>query len=686
MRCIIIILAFLFPFFSWGQSLNQDTFAFSVDVDDVVITSQYEPTHYKKALHHVSVIKKEEFAQRGFTQLDQALTLHPSIRVEIDPVFGSTIKIRGVNTNNVAVLKDGVPVIGRLDGALDLSQINLADVERIELVEGPQSVLYGNNASGGVINLISKKSQVSDYNLNIKNLGEYRGVRNHQANLGINLGKCFMSVGGSFLKDKMFPDDSLRIFDLVDINDTTQLRRKRYPINPKEMWTGRGQFRYNINDQNYIIASLNSAKEEVLNLGEKLRPTFLPYSFDEIYKTTRNDYAIHYQGKLQSYLVNISGAFNDYDRLLDSRRFEFDLDEYDDSFTEVDTSSFDAYFSKFTLASTYDKKVNFLGGFQFNHEIGRGARLDGETEEGNPSSTEASVFLDVKLNPFKALTFSLSGRYTNHSVYGSNFSPALQSKWQINNNWILRAGYARGFRSPSLKELYLSFIDVNHFVVGNRDLIPETADDYSLSIFYDQGKKRSNLSASVKLYRNDITNRIILSEFESLKFTYQNLKEYSVQGINGDVNYKIGNITLQGSLGLGYWLNDIYETTETPKYNATWDSSNKIMYDSRRYGLSLSLVHRYIGAVPTYYTQNDVLTLSIAKGYNLLDVSASKMIWKNRIQLVGGIKNIFNVVFREINNLDPNANHAFNGNTNNTLVARGRSYFISIAFNLSGSF
>jgi outer membrane receptor for ferrienterochelin and colicins len=84
-------------------------------------------------------------------------------------VYGSSVSINGISGEGVKILVNGVPMVGRIDGKIDISQINLTNVERIEIVKGPQSVIYGTDALGGVINIITKE-QKDDWNVSAKGL------------------------------------------------------------------------------------------------------------------------------------------------------------------------------------------------------------------------------------------------------------------------------------------------------------------------------------------------------------------------------------------------------------------------------------------------------------------------------------------------------------------------------------
>ena len=84
-----------------------------------------------------------------------------------DPALGSSLKIKGLSGNNVKILIDGVPVIGRMGGNIDLSQLNLYNIDHIEMVEGPMSVMYGSDALAGAINIITKENRNSNFGLSL---------------------------------------------------------------------------------------------------------------------------------------------------------------------------------------------------------------------------------------------------------------------------------------------------------------------------------------------------------------------------------------------------------------------------------------------------------------------------------------------------------------------------------------
>ena len=110
-----------------------------------------------------------------FTNLGQVLEKELNFRLSEDIFLGSSISIQGVSGQNVKILIDDIPVIGRLDGNIDLSQISLNNIERIEIIEGPLSTIYGTDALAGTINIITNKNPnfKKSFNTYYETIGKY---------------------------------------------------------------------------------------------------------------------------------------------------------------------------------------------------------------------------------------------------------------------------------------------------------------------------------------------------------------------------------------------------------------------------------------------------------------------------------------------------------------------------------
>src|SRR5699024_3265320 len=160
-----------------------DTSTWDIDLKDVVITAQYAPISAENAIHEVKVLDAEQLRSQGYSTLDEALRNQLNMRISTDPMLGNSLKIQGVDGQHIKIMIDGVPIIGRLNGNIDLSQIPLNTVRRIEIVEGALSTIYGSNASGGVINIITKKSIEKNISINME--GHIENVGLGQGNINL---------------------------------------------------------------------------------------------------------------------------------------------------------------------------------------------------------------------------------------------------------------------------------------------------------------------------------------------------------------------------------------------------------------------------------------------------------------------------------------------------------------------
>ena len=135
-------------------------------MSEVVVTAQYSPQRVDKSIYKIDVIGVKQIDQKAANNLSDLFRDELSIRITQDGTFGSNMSIRGLGGEHVKFLVDGVPVIGRMDGNIDLGQLNLNNVDHVEMIEGPMSVIYGSNAIAGVVNIITKENKNSKINAN----------------------------------------------------------------------------------------------------------------------------------------------------------------------------------------------------------------------------------------------------------------------------------------------------------------------------------------------------------------------------------------------------------------------------------------------------------------------------------------------------------------------------------------
>ncbi|MEM9986158.1 MAG: TonB-dependent receptor plug domain-containing protein, partial [Bacteroidota bacterium] len=233
---------------SIAQVKKSDSTLKELTLDDVVVTAQYAPTNSKEALFDVRVIQGEEIRRQGQLTLTEVLTNQLNLRVSADPILGDGLSIQGLGGQNVQIMIDGVPVIGRVGGDIDLSQINLQNVERIEIIEGAMSAQYGSNASGGVVNIITKKVSADAISIEAQNQWESIGISNHSVGLGLRIGDFSASASAYTFISQFANSDSLRTMVTDTLESGQTFERRLIPWNPKEQLGLSGTLRYYLSD------------------------------------------------------------------------------------------------------------------------------------------------------------------------------------------------------------------------------------------------------------------------------------------------------------------------------------------------------------------------------------------------------------------------------------------------------
>ena len=137
MRQLILIILIL----NFYKSYSQKDTIFK-NIQEVVVTGQITEKNAEETVHKIRIISAKKLNSGLFTNLGQVLEKELNFRLSEDIFLGSSISLQGISGQNVKILIDDIPVIGRLDGNIDLSQISLNNIERIEVIEGPLSTLY----------------------------------------------------------------------------------------------------------------------------------------------------------------------------------------------------------------------------------------------------------------------------------------------------------------------------------------------------------------------------------------------------------------------------------------------------------------------------------------------------------------------------------------------------------------
>jgi len=661
--------------------LNKERFLFKMEnafsvYDEVVVTAQYKQQRADQSVHQVSIIDKEKIENMAAQNLKDVLTNQLNVRLSEDNILGSSMQLQGIGGQNVKILIDGVPLTGRLNGNIDLSQIPMDNVERIEIIEGPLSVSYGTDALAGTINIITKKKVDKGISILSDNYYESNGRHNHTGSLRFRKNKHQLSLeGGRFFFDGWNPYHKPFFFENNPVADTTRVKQ----WNPKEQYFGTFKYGYQFKKMHLQLSSSNFY-EEVINRGAP-RPPYEQTAFDDYYQTIRLNQRLKLDGELsENYRFSVIGAYNGYKRKKNT--YLRDLTTIEDILSsnpgDQDTSSFHTFLSRGSIIRAKDSSVlNYEIGYDITYETAVGKRI----KDGQQSIGDYAIYATAEYNPFKRLTLRPGLRWTYNTTYDAPIVPSFHAKLNVldkpKNKIQFRASYARGFRAPSIKELHFFFVDINHNIQGNPDLRAETSNNFNFSLNQQWRQNKNTLNNRVTLFYNDINNLITLSQESQTAYSYFNLERYKTTGVQWSSQYSRNAIQL--GVGAGYVgrYNQISEEIfEQEEFLFSPEVQGSLQYQWQKAKMSFSLFYKYTGQLPNIRTdENGDLYESVIQDYHLADFTIDKRLFKEKLTISIGAKNVFNVTAVDGSSAG-GAPHAGAGNSIN--VGMGRTYFMRI--------
>ena len=606
-----------------------------IDMEAVVVTGHHTPKPVDKSIYKIAVLDARTLQERGVNNLAEALSNETNIRLSIDPSTGTSIELQGMGGENIKYLMDGIPIIGRVDGNIDLTQLNMENIDHIEIVQGPMSVQYGTSAIAGVINIITRKNS---YYSNIAKGNSYAD----------NKGNYNFGLYGSVIRGKhtVTLSGSRNLFQGVDIDmnvDTADADgHDRYmEFKPKRVYNADAEYAFRKNDFQLSVKSqyMNMLLKNYLNYVEKV---ILAYDAD--YHTTRSINSFAVSDKLsESLSCNIVGAFTYFGRSTDY--ITSDLYLLTREVTKTTRTVFNNIMTRGSfMYAPAGRKASLTAGWDINYDNGNGDKIEDGAEMG-----DYALFVSSQVDPLKKLSLQPGLRVIYNSIYGAPVIPSMNIRWSIVDHVGFRISYARGFRAPSLKELYLDFHDSNHDLSGNRDLKAETTHSFNASADYIQPFSRSALKIEPGIFYNNGKDAItlIVTNVESNSATNVNLGGRRTLGgeINASFRHISGFMVAAGfsrvgetfdSEGSGDYLPIIY-------YN---NYSLNTKYSFSRFRAVLMANLKYYGETPALAAipeeQGGGYYRVFTDPFGDLEITFTKSLWKQRINLVVGGKNLLN--------------------------------------------
>lgn len=637
-------------------------------INEVVVTGNAREISIKETIHQTRVIDRTEIESRAAFNLRDVLMNELNIQIEQDPILGTNLSLQGLGGNDVKIMIDGVPVIGRLNGNVDLSQINLNNIERIEIVEGPMSVMYGTNAIAGVINLITKKNQEKSIEASVNTFYESSGQYNIDGLIGIKKQRHFLQLsGGRYFFDGWHPGD----FD------------RRVSWNPKEQYFGEFNYVYRTKNDWFHKFRANIFQDKILNRFDPFVNVPTPFAFDDWYRTNRNDFSYIAEGAIgKNITLNSTNAFNNFQRTKNT--YVKNLTTLESELVQSpgmqDTTLTNQWMSRTYISfDDNEKKYSLQAGYDANYEIGRGQRFQGESG-GNASILDIAGFFSMRWNPIKQISIQPGIRYSYNSRYRTLPTPSVGLKYDISQKFTYRFSYGMGFRAPSLRELYLVFNDSNHNIFGNTNLEAESSHNINSSLSYADSKNGHNYNIRLGGFFNYKFNAIALASASLDTFTYLNINNYTTAGIQIDANYQYKEFSLTtGFSMLGIPSTESINNSDRNDMIFYPQLRANLAYDVRKIGLNISLFNRFTGARDDFRVSSidnlEQVERIRVQSFHMMDLNITKSFWQRRVHVNAGIRNLLNIT-----NLDGGLSTGVHSSNTMTMISMGRTYFVGLKF------
>lgn len=466
----------------------------SYNLNPVVVTGSGHHQRLKSTATPVHVLSAQEIREQGITTFDEALTRKMPQASMAPNSMGTFLRLNGLGNKYILILINGQKLSGDISNNVDLNRINMARVKRIEILDGAASSLYGSDAIGGVINIITDQPTSSVCSVTNTTKVSGHGILTESINLDI-----YKNGFGSYTSFTHDRADSYQNNNLEYVKGSdTETQQTIAPF-----FTG---YRSNIVGQKFTYAP---NRHLALNAGIDYyyKITNRPETREDI--TGGTDYEMRYKGLRW----NIGGIYKFTAKNSLQANFTVDRFRYGKEY-DVATKKYavgDYVQSKKQRTMEGEMKA-ILGLVEGSTTIlGANYRKDYLTATSGDIHQHAytlAAYAQHEHRLLRDLTATVGLRYTHHETFGNQFSPKAVLMYAP-GNFRFRATYSQGFRAPGLDEIYYRYFSVNRgkaqIIFGNPDLKAERSHYVSLNAEY-----RSDLLAvSVTGFLNRINDMVV---------------------------------------------------------------------------------------------------------------------------------------------------------------------------------
>ncbi|NDV91538.1 TonB-dependent receptor [Alteromonas sp. 345S023] len=593
------------------------------DIETLTITGTRLPVSLTKLPASVSVLTEQDIAASGAFQLTDLLRGLPGVSLAQSGSPGglSEVRVRGSESNHLLVLIDGVVVndIGQ-SSVIDLSHLTIANIERIELLKGPQSAMWGSGAIGGVLSITTKgannaeQTPSADISAGIGTQGSYQG----SVNIATQADDFSLRAYANYLKTE--GDNISRLGNEDDGYDN--------------MTVGLN-LGYNINNSHRISATLRNTGYQNEYDPIDFVTTGLPVDGDNI---TDADQVT----------AQFGWSYDDNDSAYKAKTT---LNYHQD---DIDNSTDGA----FTTGSTGERiDINHTSFYRTtNWQLAAGGEYlqrfyeqRGLVVYGDPNQrrhdTTTSVFVEANGDLTESLFTTLSARYDDNSEFDNAFTYRAGLTWQLNRHYALFSSVGKAVKAPTFTELYGYFPST---FVGNPDLLPEQSEEWEIGVKARWQDASLQVSAYSAQLEDEINGSVYLAEQQI--FTAANVdSESNRNGVDIEAKWD----TQWATLSAGYSYLDADQTSfgvETTELRRPRHQGSLSLYSNlgtERFSVYAKLA--YTGThFDTFYPPYPALSQTIAlSAYTLGSVNIGYKV-SELWQLSLKVNNVFDTEYEDI--------------------------------------
>lgn len=709
---------FLFILFGIQSSFSQETQSKDSldlnqvqDLDVVVLTGQYKPQQVNKSIFEVDVITQSDIRKMAGNTLDDVLK--QSLNLNIIPNSGegrSGVEQFGFNSEYIKILVDGVPIVGDegFGNAIDISQINLDDIEQIEIVEGAMGVQYGANAVTGVINIITKKSSLYRWQITPYIQEETIGNEYNWSDKGrhIQSVKIAHNFSDSWYGEAAYTRNDFRGFFgekkgkfHFDPEDSNNLDRG-YDWLPKEQNNVKALVNFNSGSFRsfykfeYFHEQTDKFSNKVHLNRNGATQTVDPTSNDQIFRTDRMYHHLNFTGLIQNRMnYNISVSYQEQVRNVESFTRKL-LTGTKSNENRYDYNTRKGFFSRGTLNQILSSEnYNFEVGYEFNSDRGMAGGLSEQNTATDLKTREVnslSGFASAEFQPGARISFRPGFRYIHSNKFSNQYALSLSGKYQFNNGYELRMVAGSAPKLPNFEELYFLMVDSNHDVRGNENLKPEKGKSVFLHLKKNYAFQDGNFrfQPKISVWYLDVKDKIdlIIAETSPLAFQFENIDTYRTWGMA--LRNKIYYENL--SAGLGISLNGeskILDSAEDydDSYLYAVQITGQTSYNIPSWNTTFSAYYKFNGAQYQFVTSvddnGDPLTVKEKQEpFSWLDISVRKTFLQDHLELTLGARNVLDVVSVKTT---ATTGQGHSTSDRSMLLGYGRSFFVKLLYNLN---